>query len=143
MVGGLAAGYGTCAGYAARFLYPARPTAKVWLFVADLASFAVGASRTYRAPSGQPIVIARRAEAGTADDFLALSSVCPHLGCQVSWEPAHPRFFCPCHNGVFDPTGRATEGPPAKAGQSLARYPVKVESGLLYIEVPDHATEGT
>ena len=46
------------------------------------------------------------------------------------------RFFCPCHNGAFDPQGRATEGPPAAAEQSLTRFPLKVENGLLYIQVP-------
>jgi len=61
--------------------------------------------------------------------------VCPHLGCQVHWEPQNDRFFCPCHNGVFSPDGVATAGPPAEAGQSLLEYPLKVEGNLLFIEV--------
>ena len=54
----------------------------------------------------------------------------------MHWEAHNNRFFCPCHNGAFDPAGKATAGPPADAGQSLLRYPVKVEAGLLYILVP-------
>jgi hypothetical protein len=53
----------------------------------------------------------------------------------VHREPANNRYFCPCHNGVFDPAGVATSGPPADAGQSLVEYPLKVERALLFIEV--------
>ncbi len=140
MAGGLAAGYGTFALFAGRFLYPARPAETGWLFVADLSSFKPRDSLVYRTPAGAPVAVARRGSAGGADDFLALSSTCPHLGCQVHWEAQNNRFFCPCHNGVFDPSGKATAGPPADAGQSLLRYPLKVENGLLFILVPTDST---
>jgi len=136
MAGGLLAGYGAFGAVAGRFLYPAHDRETVRLFVAVVHEMAAGASMTFLGPAGERIAIARRAEAGTAEDFVALSSICPHLGCQVHWEGDHDRFFCPCHNGVFDPEGRALEGPPAKAGQSLSRYRLFVDGGLLYIEVP-------
>lgn len=129
MTGGLAAGYGAFAGLAGRFLYPAHPRPTGWMFVSEVAR--LGDSFLYRTPAGESVTIARRGE-----DFIALSSVCPHLGCQVRWEGHHNRFFCPCHNGAFDPDGKATAGPPAKAGQSLTRYRLKIENGLLFIEVP-------
>lgn len=136
MVGGLAASYGTFGAIAARYLYPPRPGETGWIFVTDVAGMQVGESRAFRTPTGAMAAIARRAAAGTADDFIALSSTCPHLGCQVHWEGQANRFFCPCHNGAFDPTGKAIAGPPAEAGQSLPRYPLRIEQGLLYIEVP-------
>ena len=136
MAGGLVAGYGAMAGVAGRFLYPAKPAPKGWLMVSDLDGFKPGASIVYRTPAGAPVAIARRGRSGTADDFIALSSTCPHLGCQVHWEGQNNRFFCPCHNGAFDAEGKATSGPPADAGQSLKAFPLKVEKGLLYIEVP-------
>ena len=40
-----------------------------------------------------------------------LSSVCPHLGCAVGWQPQNDRFFCPCHNSVYTPTGALVSGP--------------------------------
>ena len=95
-----------------------------------------GAALDFEGPTGVKAVIARRAENGTVDDFVALSSVCPHLGCQVEWQAHENRFFCPCHNGAFDAEGKAISGPPAAAGQELAAYPLKVENGLLFIEVP-------
>jgi Rieske Fe-S protein len=136
MVGGLAAGYGTFAGMAGRFLYPAGPAPRRWQYVATVADFAPGQSIGYRAPNGNTVAITRQGSGGTAADFIALSSTCPHLGCQVRWEGQNNRFFCPCHNGVFDPSGKATGGPPAEAGQSLSRYPLAIENGLLFIEVP-------
>lgn len=142
LAGSLAAGYGTFGAFAGRFLYPPNGTPMAWLFVADLKSVKTGSAFVYRTPSGAPVAVARRGESGTVDDFIALSSTCPHLGCQVHWQGAQNRFFCPCHNGAFDPTGKATAGPPAEAGQSLLRFPLKVESGLLFIEVPVETLSG-
>lgn len=136
MLAGLAAGYGALARIAARYLYPATEEPKQWLFVTELAAVPLGGSLRYVAPTGEPVAITRQGEAGVAADFVALSSTCPHLGCQVHWQAAEKRFFCPCHNGAFDPSGKAVSGPPADAGQALAAYPLKVEGGLLFIEVP-------
>lgn len=136
MGGGLIAGYGTFALMAGRYLYPAHPAETSWMFVRDLRSLKPGDSLVYRTPAGATVAVARLGNAGTDADFLALSSTCPHLGCQVHWEGQNNRFFCPCHNGAFDPSGKAIAGPPAEAGQSLLRYPLKVENGLLYINVP-------
>lgn len=106
------------------------------MFVASLGGLAAGASLDYKAPTGHAISITRMKDSGTVDDFIALSSICPHLGCQVHWETQNQRFFCPCHNGAFDAEGTATEGPPKEARQRLSRYPLKVENGMLFIEVP-------
>jgi len=122
--------------FAGRYLYPAEPQAKAWLFVTELGGMKAGESLDFVDPTGAKVVIARRAEEGKAEDFIALSSTCPHLGCQVQWQAHENRFFCPCHNGVFTPEGEPVEGPPAQAGQSLKHYPLKVESGMLFIEVP-------
>jgi Rieske Fe-S protein len=136
MFGGLAAGYGSFAYLAGRFVYPAAATPTAWQFVTSLDRLSVGQSLNFVGPTGARVVVARQGEGETGEDFIALSSVCPHLGCQVHWEAGKERFVCPCHNGVFEPQGRAIEGPPAAAGQSLARFPLKVEHGLLFIQVP-------
>lgn len=133
MLGGLSAGYGTFAAFAGRFLYPAKPAEKGWMFVSEVERLEPGRSIIYRAPSGAPMSITRQGEGATAGDFVALSTVCPHLGCAVHWESQNNRYFCPCHNGVFDPSGLGTSGPPE--GQRLEAYPLKIEDGLLFIEV--------
>lgn len=136
MASGVALGYGACAAMGARYLYPARARPQAWLFVADVASLAPGASIDWRAPTGERIAVARQGQGTEASDFVALGSTCPHLGCQVHWESQNDRFFCPCHNGVFTPDGRGVGGPPGEAGQDLPRYPLRVADGLLYIQVP-------
>ena len=140
---GLLASYGTLAVMAGKFLYPAHPSPKVWVFVAEANKIKVGESFKYRIPTGQQITITRQGDMGTEKDFVALSSTCPHLGCQVHWEQQNNRFFCPCHNGIFDPSGKAIAGPPAEAGQSLLHYPIKIEKGLLYIKVPVEMAKAT
>jgi Rieske Fe-S protein len=139
--GGLTASYGTFAYMAADFLYPTgRGTA--WMFVAPTDQIAPGGSFSFRSPTGVAVLINRKADSPRNQippmtDFLALSSVCPHLGCRVHWEPQNNRFFCPCHNGAFDPNGAPIAGPPKDGNQHLPRYPLKVdERGLLFIEMP-------
>ena len=136
MLGGLTAGYGIVGLMGGRYLYPARPREKSWLYAAVEREVAQGSSFVFRTPIGEEVTIARQGAAGTVEDFVALSSTCPHLGCQVHWQQPEGRFFCPCHNGIFDAAGVATGGPPAEAGQSLPRYPLKLEGGVLFIEVP-------
>lgn len=133
---GLVGGYGFFGGIAARYLYPTRSDAGTWQFVTSLERLQVGESLLYQAPTGETINITRTASSGEATDFIALSSTCPHLGCQVHWQDQERRYFCPCHNGTFDPNGIGTGGPPADAGQALPRYPLSVDNGLVFIRVP-------
>jgi len=136
MTAGLIGGYGGLGLIAGRYLYPARPSERIWQYVTEVDRMEVGASRLFRSPSGESINIVRQTGAGGETDFIALSSTCPHLGCQVHWESQNNRYFCPCHNGAFDPAGVPISGPPAEANQPLGRYPLRVENGLLFIEVP-------
>lgn len=71
----------------------------------------------------------RRHEAGTPE-FTVLSSICPHLGCPVNWQPEQARFFCPCHGGQFDQAGTHTSGPPPR---SLDPLDYTVRGGRLLV----------
>jgi len=133
MVISLIAAYGLLAVEGALFILPRRlGPATRRLFIGHSRAFAQGDVRTVRDLEGTPVMI-KRTETG----FRAFSSVCPHLGCRVHWEDAERRFFCPCHNGVFDADGRAVAGPPADAGQSLGEVPIEVDddSGALFLRV--------
>jgi nitrite reductase/ring-hydroxylating ferredoxin subunit len=134
VIGALVASYGTFAAFALRFLYPSGPDRTTWLYLAQVADIPQGGTLNWQTPAGAKVAVARLGQLPEADSFVALSSTCPHLGCQVHWEAQNNRFFCPCHNGAFDPTGKGIEGPPK--GMSLARYPLKVRNGLLYIQTP-------
>lgn len=124
------------------FVYPASGGNTGWLFVCTADRLKPGESLDFATPAGAKIVVARQGEGVTSDDFLALSSVCPHLGCRVHWEAQNDRFFCPCHNGAFDRGGQPIAGPPAAAHQSLVRFPLKVENGLLFLEAPLNSVTG-
>src|SRR5262249_32255776 len=112
MAGGLVAGYGTLAAMAGRYLFQSSDDT-AWLYVAPAEALRPGESLPFESPVGVRVVITRKPadESGlpaAEADFLALSSVCPHLGCRVHWESQNNRFFCPCHNGTFDAAGKAT-----------------------------------
>lgn len=136
MTGGLVAAYGTFGIMLGEFVYPAASLSRGWLFVCTVDRLAPGEALDFTSPAGAKIVVARQGQGTSAVDFLALSSVCPHLGCRVHWEAQGERFFCPCHNGAFDRSGSPIAGPPKAAHQSLVRFALKVESGLLYLEAP-------
>lgn len=133
---GLLGAYGTFGYMLGEFVYPAEGKNKGWLFVCTVDALAEGEALDFSAPTGAKVVVARQGAGTAAEDFLALSSVCPHLGCRVHWESQNDRFFCPCHNGAFDRDGKPVSGPPQAANQSLVRFPLKVENGLLFLEVP-------
>ncbi len=63
-------------------------------------------------------------------EFVALSNVCTHLGCRIRWVADQNKYFCPCHNGVFDKQGNVVSGPPPRP---LDRYQTKVENDQLFI----------
>jgi menaquinol-cytochrome c reductase iron-sulfur subunit len=63
-------------------------------------------------------------------DFVAISNICTHLGCRVRWIEDQNRFFCPCHNAVFDKDGKVVSGPPPRP---LDQYEVKVEDEQIFI----------
>lgn len=136
MAGGLAAGYGVLGVMAGRFLYPTETDLVGWQYVARVEELREDEAWEYVSPAGAKVVIARQSPENSAAAFVALSNVCPHLGCRVHWEPQNDRFFCPCHNGAFDAQGHPTAGPPADAKQELTRFHLKVEDGLLFVLAP-------
>lgn len=44
----------------------------------------------------------------------ALSPVCPHAGCIVSWNTAEKSWDCPCHGARYDTDGKLLNGPSTK-----------------------------
>lgn len=52
-------------------------------------------------------------------ELIAMSTVCPHLGCAVDYDPGAKQFVCPCHDSYFDLDGKETEGPSPRAMDRL------------------------
>jgi menaquinol-cytochrome c reductase iron-sulfur subunit len=65
-------------------------------------------------------------------EVTALSSTCTHLGCRVSWDAEAGNLKCPCHGGVFDRTGKVTDGPPPVP---LPRLTTKVDGDRVLVQI--------
>lgn len=44
-------------------------------------------------------------------ELFAVPIKCPHLGCQLEWNPDEKSWDCPCHGSRFDYQGRLLDGP--------------------------------
>ena len=60
-----------------------------------------------------------------------LSAICPHEGCEVSWDQASNRFSCPCHASYFAADGARISGP---ARRGLDSLPMRVQDGKLQVQ---------
>ena len=88
-----------------------------------------GQAAAYRDPRNGAADIAIRASDGTV---TALSAICTHAGCQVSYQAGASggQLVCPCHGSVFNAkTGAVIQGP---AVTPLPRRQVVVHDGILY-----------
>jgi len=120
MVIGLILAYGTGAVYALRFLIPKKESPRYrQLLVASLEQIPPNAAMPFKDLVGRENILVR-----TDNGLKALSTTCTHLGCKVHWEPNNTRFFCPCHNAVFDVNGKVVSGPPPRP---LDSYEVLVD----------------
>jgi menaquinol-cytochrome c reductase iron-sulfur subunit len=63
-------------------------------------------------------------------DIVVYTPVCPHLGCQYSWDTATARFICPCHTSIWTIDGKLISGP---SPRDLDALPSKVQGGVLFV----------
>lgn len=120
MIISLIASYGTGAVYALQFLFPRKKIIKYRrLLITSLQELPKDGSKIFKDLAGREIVLVN-----TEKGLKAISTICTHLGCNVYWEPENVRFFCPCHDGVFDVNGRVVAGPPPRP---LDSYQVEVD----------------
>ncbi len=64
-------------------------------------------------------------------EITAFSSVCPHLGCSISFSEKSDDFRCPCHNSSFAKKDGKKDSGPAKRG--LDPLEVTVEEGRVKV----------
>jgi quinol---cytochrome c reductase iron-sulfur subunit, bacillus type len=72
-----------------------------------------------------------------AGRFTAFNGQCTHLGCAFSWKTQGEyagKFFCPCHDGVYDAEGKVLAGPPPRP---LDQLETRVENGELLVLYED------
>jgi menaquinol-cytochrome c reductase iron-sulfur subunit len=64
------------------------------------------------------------------DKLVALSAVCPHLGCAIGWDGGAGNFLCPCHDSRFSVVGDKLTGPSERGMDEL---PIAVVGGRLQL----------
>ncbi len=64
-------------------------------------------------------------------EIVALSDVCTHLHCRVTFCRSSGRFECPCHGTVFNRAGDYLSGP---APRGLDRHPVEIRDGVVLVD---------
>jgi Rieske Fe-S protein len=66
-----------------------------------------------------------------AKNNQVLSPICPHEGCEVTWEQSRNRFSCPCHESYFAADGTRISGP---SPRGLDPLPARVQDGKLQVQ---------
>jgi Rieske Fe-S protein len=62
--------------------------------------------------------------------YLAISDICTHQGCEVNWSGPNNRYLCPCHGSEYDIQGNNLAGP---APRPLERFKVELVNGRLMV----------
>jgi cytochrome b6-f complex iron-sulfur subunit len=62
--------------------------------------------------------------------YRAFTAVCTHLGCTVQYRSDLQMIWCPCHNGMYNLTGRNVSGPPPRP---LQEYGVHVQGDDIVV----------
>jgi menaquinol-cytochrome c reductase iron-sulfur subunit len=78
--------------------------------------------------------------------FTVFNGRCPHLGCAYSWQTqgAHTgKFYCPCHDGVYDRNGTVLDGPPPRPLDSLETATENGDLRVLYRDFNPGVTNKT
>jgi cytochrome b6-f complex iron-sulfur subunit len=76
-----------------------------WVHVASVAEIPSGAIRPFTAGALQGFVI------NEGGRYRALSRLCTHMGCALTFHRPQQAFVCPCHGAAFAMNGRQRFGP--------------------------------
>jgi thiosulfate dehydrogenase [quinone] large subunit len=93
--------------------------------IISAASVPVGGAAAGKDPkSGEEIWVLQL----DADNYTAYNATCPHQQCAVKFISKSKGFTCPCHNSMFDSSGKVTQGP---ATRGLTKVNVTESEGQI------------
>ncbi len=52
-----------------------------------------------------------------AGELHQISARCPHMGCELAWNPDEKSWDCPCHGSRFDIDGKLLDNPAKRCGR--------------------------
>lgn len=95
-------------------------------FTIDLSASANSALNT----SGGAVISNNVIVINNSGNFIALSDICTHQGCALSYSSSAARLNCPCHGASFRTDGSVINGP---ASTALKVYSVTKSGNTLHI----------
>ncbi len=108
--------------------------ATTWHFVTTVAALG---NRAVRFTTDTLVgYVLRESDTAQAEQIVALSAACTHMGCIVRWDDADRNFHCPCHTALFAEDGTHIRLNYKFALSPLPRLNTKIEDGKVYVEVP-------
>lgn len=128
--GWLAALTGILAYPVTRFLAPAEAPEPIFVLLSASDYLSIPPNSTKTFAWGHKMGIFMRA---SDQSLRAFKGVCSHLDCNVTYKPEQHRFFCPCHDGWYDETGKNIAGPPPLP---LERLQVLLQRDRLIVHQP-------
>ena len=78
---------------------------------------------------GKELLIVRDGQ----DSAHTFEAKCPHEQCDVNYAPDKHKIECPCHDALFDLSGKVLAGPPPRP---LETYQTIVDGDRILIRVP-------
>lgn len=105
-----------------------------WIAVAAVASVPLGAVKRFEA--GAVIGYLQHTSSG----FVALSGICTHMACLLTWNAGEKTFDCPCHGVQFLTNGKAAPNAPYPYAP-LPPIQTRVEADQVWVYVA-HGPEG-
>lgn len=83
--------------------------------VANVSQVQSGSPIYFEYPTGYPNILMKKSD-GT---LIALSMLCTHLCCQLTYESSGNQLWCECHSSLFDENGNVINGPAVVALPSV------------------------
>lgn len=77
--------------------------------VANVSQVQPGSPVYFEYPTGYPNILLMKND-GT-QSLVALSMLCTHVCCQLSYDSTNNQLYCPCHGSLFDQNGNVLNGP--------------------------------
>ncbi len=89
---------------------PSLPTTTAGLpagAVANTSQVQPGSPAYFEYPSGYPKILLMKSDGS----LIALSMLCTHVCCQLTYDPTGNQLYCQCHGSIFDENGNVVQGP--------------------------------
>jgi Rieske Fe-S protein len=96
--------------------------------VAGGGQLAAGSAMPITLPDQRPALLFKT----KSGEVRALSALCTHNQCTVTWDEANQKINCPCHGSVFDLSGKPEKGP---AEVPLEKYSVQIKGSDALLQL--------